>query len=172
MECARELIEQAAAQGLRIDHLVTATGSTGTHAGLVAGLHAMGEALPVTGISVRQPRERQIDAVHALAVRTAERLGASAPPRDAVRVDDGYVGAGYGVPAPSTYEAISMAARIEGLLLDPVYSGKGFAGLLGMIRAGVFGTGENIVFLHTGGAQALFAYESALVANAGAVPAV
>jgi L-cysteate sulfo-lyase len=169
--CARELVEQARAMSLRIDHLVTATGSTGTHAGLVAGLHAMGETLPVMGISVRQPREKQIDAVHGLAVRTAERLGASAPPRAAVEVDDGYVGAGYGIPADSTFEAIAMAARVEGLLLDPVYSGKGFAGLLGMIRAGAYSSGENVVFLHTGGASALFAYESALRAHAASTAA-
>lgn len=167
VQCAIELLDQAAGQGLCIDHLVTATGSTGTQAGLVAGLHAAGADLPVTGISVRQPRERQIDAVHGLAVGTARLIGATAPARERVRVDDGYVGAGYGIPANSTFEAISIAARLEGLLLDPVYSGKGFAGLLGMIRAGAFRPDQNVVFLHTGGATALFAYETALGALSG-----
>ncbi|MEZ5652564.1 MAG: D-cysteine desulfhydrase [Burkholderiaceae bacterium] len=168
--CALELVAQAQAQHLRIDHLITATGSAGTHAGLVAGLHAIGAELPVTGISVRQPRERQIDAVHDLAVRTALLLGAGAPARAMVRVDDAYVGPGYGMPAESTFEAIAIAARHEGLLLDPVYSGKGFAGLLGMIREGAFRSDENIVFLHTGGAIGLFAYESALRAHIGHDP--
>lgn len=159
--CAQELVQQAHARHMTIDWVVTATGSTGTHAGLVAGLHALGAGIPVMGISVRQPRDRQIAAVARLAQATAQRLGAGALPANAVKVDDGYVGQGYGIPAPSTIEAIRMAARGDGILLDPVYSGKGFAGLIGLARAGFFKADENVVFLHTGGAVALFAYENA-----------
>jgi L-cysteate sulfo-lyase len=145
-----------------------ATGSTGTQAGLVAGLYAVGANIPVMGVSVRQKREPQIKAVHALARRTADKLGTPAVPVSKVLVNDEYVGEGYGVPAPSTFEAIMLASRFEGLLLDPVYSGKGFAGLVGLVRAGFFQNDDNVVFLHTGGASALFAYQEALSKQAAA----
>ena len=163
--CAQEIVNQSAAMGVTFDCLVLGTGSTGTQGGLVAGLHVLEASLAVMGISVRQPRERQIAAVLDLAERTANYLGKPGVSPDAVEVDDGYVGEGYGIPAPSTLEAISMAARTEGLLLDPVYSGKGFAGMIGLTRSGVFKAGQNILFLHTGGAAALFAYETALLGN-------
>ena len=110
------------------------------------------------------PEARQVAAVHDLTERTAAHLGRPGVDLADVRVDDGYVGEGYGIPAESTLEAIDMAARMEGLLLDPVYSGKGFAGMIGLTRAGFFNAGQNVLFLHTGGAAALFAYEAALVA--------
>lgn len=160
--CAQEIVRQCAAMGVRPDWIVTATGSAGTHAGLVAGLHALGCDIPVMGISVRHPAERQIAAVHELAVATAEKLGAAPPPRSAVLVDDGHVGAGYGLPAPSTVEALRLAARFEGLVLDPVYSAKGLAGLVGLVRRGFFRPQDNVLFLHTGGAVALFAYRAEL----------
>lgn len=157
--CAEEIVQEQEATGLRFDYLIMATGSTGTQAGLVAGLQALGSSLPVLGVSVRHPEERQIDAVHALTNATLEKLGSPAAARESILVDDGYVGAGYGQPAPSTLEAISFAARDEGLLLDPVYSGKGMAGLVGRVRAGGFASTDKVLFLHTGGATALFAYE-------------
>ncbi len=157
-ECARELLEQAEAQGLRIDRIVHATGSTGTQAGLVAGLHALGSDIPVTGISVRAPRDKQIENVYQLARSTAELLGAPELPRSRIEVDDAWVGPGYGQPTDSMVEAIRMLADQEAILLDPVYSGKGMAGLIGQVRAGIIGPDENVVFLHTGGAAALFAY--------------
>jgi L-cysteate sulfo-lyase len=121
----------------------------------------------VIGISVRQPRDRQIAAVHALAVKTAEKLGADPAPAHRVLVDDGYVGPGYGIPAASTLEAISMTAQTEGLLLDPVYSAKGMAGLIGLVRQGFFKATDRVLFLHTGGATALFAYEDQVLGAAG-----
>ncbi|MDO8883306.1 D-cysteine desulfhydrase [Pseudotabrizicola sp.] len=157
--CAEELVWQADDAGLRIDHIVHATGSAGTQAGLLAGLFALNAPIPVTGISVRAPRERQIDNVHALGVRTAELIGARGTlPREMVVAYDDQVGPGYGQPTPEMTDAIRLLARTEGILLDPVYSGKGFAGLVAMIRAGAFGKDERVVFLHTGGSVALFAY--------------
>ncbi|NCO16090.1 MAG: D-cysteine desulfhydrase family protein, partial [Alphaproteobacteria bacterium] len=157
--CAEELVAQADAAGLRIDHLVHATGSAGTQAGLLAGLFAMNAPIPVTGFSVRAPRERQIANVHALAERTADLIGARGSlPRDMVVAHDDQVGPGYGQPTDAMVEAILLLARLEGILLDPVYSGKGFAGLLAMVRGGAFRKGERVVFLHTGGSAALFAY--------------
>ena len=161
--CAEEIARQSEALGLRFQWIVMGTGSTGTQAGLVAGLHALGVDLPVMGISVRQPRDKQIAAVHKLAVRAAERLDAPTLPVSKILVDDGYVGEGYGIPADSTLEAITLTARQEGVLLDPVYSGKGMAGLIGLCRQGMFKPTDNVLFLHTGGAQALFAYENELL---------
>jgi L-cysteate sulfo-lyase len=160
VSCAMELLAQAEAMGLRIDHVVHATGSAGTQAGLVAGLEGSSAHVPVLGISVRQPRERQEETVHALAQRTAERLGvAGGIRREAVVADDGFVGPGYGQPTPEMVEAIALVARLEGIPLDPVYSGKGMAGLIGLIKAGRFRGDEHVVFLHTGGSAALFAYQ-------------
>ncbi len=157
--CAEELVWQADAADLRIDHIVHATGSAGTQAGLLAGLFALNAPIPVTGISVRAPRERQIDNVHALAVRTAEMIGARGDlPREMVVAHDDQVGPGYGQPTADMVEAILLLAQTEGILLDPVYSGKGFAGLVAMIRKGAFAKTDRVVFLHTGGSVALFAY--------------
>ena len=157
--CAEELVGQADAAGLRIDHIVHATGSAGTQAGLLAGLFAMNAPIPVNGFSVRAPREKQIDNVHALAVRTAELIGARGTlPREMVEAYDEQVGPGYGQPTADMVEAILLLARLEGILLDPVYSGKGFAGLLSMIQARAFKKTDRVVFLHTGGSAALFAY--------------
>lgn len=165
VSCAREIVRQSAENGTTFDWIVMATGSTGTQAGLVAGLHAMGANLPVMGISVRQKREVQIKAVHGLVSRTIKKLGAEDIPEEKILVDDGYVGEGYGIPAPSTIEAVKLAAAYEGLLLDPVYSAKGFAGLIGLTRANFFKPTDNVLFLHTGGSVALFAYEDVLMAG-------
>jgi L-cysteate sulfo-lyase len=159
VEVAQEIMQQCADQDLRFDWLVMATGSTGTHAGLLAGFHAMGATLPVMGVSVRQPRERQMKAVHSLAQATTELLGAAAISAQRTIVDDRFVGTGYGIPVASTLEAIAMTARHEGILLDPVYTGKGMAGLIGLTREGFFKPSDRVVFLHTGGAVALHAYE-------------
>jgi L-cysteate sulfo-lyase len=166
VSCALELLAQANDMGLRIDHVVHATGSAGTQAGLVVGLTGSNSGIPVLGVSVRQPRERQEQAVHDLAERTAAYVGvAGGIPRDAVVADGDWVGPGYGQPTPQMVEAIRLVARTEGLLLDPVYSGKGMAGLIGLVRAGRFRADENVVFVHTGGATALFAYQDVLLAD-------
>ncbi|GAA3699616.1 D-cysteine desulfhydrase [Oceanisphaera sediminis] len=159
VNCALELLGQANDRGLRIDHLVHATGSAGTQAGLVTGLYGSNSQIPVLGIGVRVPREQQEANVFRLAERTAEKLGIpGAIKREDVVANCDYVGEGYGIPAESTLEAIELFARHEGILLDPVYSGKGAAGLIDLIRKGHFKKGENVVFLHTGGSQALFGY--------------
>ncbi len=161
--CAQEIMDQSAASGQKFDWLVMGTGSTGTQAGLVAGFHAIGHDLPVMGVSVRQPRERQMNAVHGLTNRTLEKLGAGELPLSKILVDDGYVGEGYGMPADSTLEAIHLTAQQEGVLLDPVYSAKGMAGMIGMIRQGFFKPTDKVLFLHTGGATALFAYQDQIL---------
>jgi L-cysteate sulfo-lyase len=157
-----ELVSQAATRGLRIDHLVHATGSAGTQAGLVVGLHAMNSDIRLLGIGVRAPKEKQEAMVHDLACRTAAHMGLRGPiARESVVANCDYVGGGYGVPTPGMLEAVTLLARTEGLLLDPVYSGKGMAGLIDLIRKGHFKATDNVVFLHTGGSVALFGYGQA-----------
>ena len=163
--CAQEIADQAKEMTIDFDWLVMGTGSTGTQAGLVAGFHAIGHDLPVMGVSVRQPRDRQMAAVHALAQKTLETLGADPISLNRILVDDAYVGEGYGIPASSTLEAINLTARQEGILLDPVYSAKGMAGLIGMARQNFFKPRDNVLFLHTGGSTALFAYQEQILAS-------
>ena len=160
VSCALEIVAQANEMGLAIDRIVHATGSAGTQAGLLAGLEGCGAGIEVLGISVRQPRARQEEAVHRLADATADHLGlANGVARDRVIAYDEYVGPGYGQPTTEMVDAIRLTARSEGILLDPVYSGKGMAGLIGLTRQGAFDGNENVVFLHTGGSTALFAYQ-------------
>jgi L-cysteate sulfo-lyase len=163
VNAALELLNQSVETGLRIDVLVHATGSAGTQAGLVVGLQAMNSATRLLGIGVRAPREKQEDMVYDLACRTWALLGLRGElPRSAVQADCDHVGPGYGLPTPGMVEAVSLLARTEGILLDPVYSGKGMAGLIDGVRKGRFAKDQNIVFLHTGGSAALFGYPAAL----------
>jgi L-cysteate sulfo-lyase len=156
---AFELIAQAAARGLQIDHLVHATGSAGTQAGLVAGLHAAGSKIKLLGIGTRAPKEKQETMVYDLACRTATHMRMhGGVPRESVVANCDYVGGGYGIPTPGMVEAVTLLANTEGILLDPVYSGKGMAGLIDLIRKGHFAKEQNVVFLHTGGSAALFGY--------------
>lgn len=159
VNCARELVEQAADMGLKIDALVHATGSSGTQAGLVTGLKAIKSNIHLLGIGVRAPREKQEQMVFDLAVQTAKHLDAGVTiERSDVRAICDYVGPGYGLPTDGMRKAVKMLAETEGLLFDPVYSGKGLDGLIDLIRKGHFDGMENIVFLHTGGSAALFGY--------------
>lgn len=158
-ECARELLEQCNAAGIEPGHVIVATGTGGTQAGLVAGLHALGSRARVIGISVEGREAQQAEAVYRHASAAAQALGAGSPlPREAVEVLGGYYGPGYGLPCGEMLEALRLAARLEGLLLDPVYTGKAMAGLIGLARAGRFSRGDTVVFLHTGGLPGLFAY--------------
>jgi L-cysteate sulfo-lyase len=159
VNCAIELLQQAEEQGLKIDHLITATGSAGTQAGLAVGLKALESSIPMLGIGVNIPQDAQEEKVFALACETAEYIGKPGiVAREDIVANCNYVGDGYGVPTESMNEAVMMLARLEGLLFDPVYSGKGLAGMIDLVRNGEFKDASNIVFLHTGGSAALFAY--------------
>jgi len=159
---AMELVSQANAMGLLIDRIVHATGSAGTQAGLVVGLKAINANIPLLGIGVRAPKPKQEENVYNLALATAEKLGCpGVVQREDVVANTDYVGEGYGIPTKECLQAIEMFARLEGILLDPVYSGKGAAGLIDLTRKGAFAGDENIVFLHTGGSVALFGYTAA-----------
>jgi L-cysteate sulfo-lyase len=159
VNCAMELVGQINDRSLKIDHLVTATGSAGTQSGLVVGLEGTRSGIPVLGICVNADKETQEEKVFALAEKTTKFMGISGSvKRETVVANGDYVGPGYGLPTDGMIEATELLARQEGILLDPVYSGKGMAGLIDLIRKGEFRKDENIVFLHTGGSAGLFAY--------------
>ena len=160
VDCAREIVVQADEMDLEVHRIVTATGSAGTHAGLVAGLAVMGADIPVLGIGVRAPKDRQEANVFKLAEETAALLGQPGRvTREMVVADCDYVGEGYGLIDQGVIDALTLAARLDGIVLDPVYSGKAMKGLIALARAGQF-KGETVVFLHTGGAQGLFGYQT------------
>ena len=162
--CAEEIMDQSFDLGVAFDHMVASSGSGGTHAGLLAGLHGVNANLPLTGVSVRHAKAAQEEKTHGLAQATADLLGVASPvPRERVEVVDDYVGPGYSLPTASMVEAVQLFARHEGILLDPVYTGKTAAGLIGMVRAGRFTAGERVLFLHTGGSPALYAYEDVIL---------
>jgi L-cysteate sulfo-lyase len=159
VNAALELLTQANDMGLRIDRVVHATGSSGTQAGLVTGLVGARSGIPVLGIGVRASRDVQEANVFNLACETADYLGlGDVIAREHVVANCDYVGEGYGLPTPGMVEAVRLVGQTEGVLLDPVYSGKGMAGLIDLIRKGELERDENVVFLHTGGSAALFGY--------------
>lgn len=159
VDSAMETISQANRQGLVIDHIVTATGSAGTQAGLVVGAKGTSSGIPVLGIGVNAPRDVQEEKVYKLALETAEYVGAPGIiEREDIVANCDYVGEGYGIPTEGMNEAVLLLARLEGILIDPVYSGKGMAGMIDLIRQGFFAGQDNLVFIHTGGSAALFAY--------------
>jgi D-cysteine desulfhydrase len=162
--CAEEILGQLFEKGIRIDRVVCASGSAGTHAGLVTGFYGNNSNIPVVGIDVSRPKDLQEKLVYELVRKTASRVGiAGEIPRDAVLCFGDYVGPGYSLPTPAMVEAVRMLARTEGILLDPVYTGKAMAGLVDLSRKGFFRKDENILFVHTGGSPALYAYMNVLL---------
>ena len=157
--CALEILSQTFESEIAIDRVVTASGSSGTHAGLVTGFEGANASIPVVGINVSRPKDAQEEKVYVLVRQTSARLGVrSEIPRDKVLCFGDYVGPGYSLPTPEMGDAIRMLARLEGVLLDPVYTGKTMAGLIDLAREGFFKKDENILFIHTGGSPALYAY--------------
>jgi D-cysteine desulfhydrase len=162
--CAEEIVSQSFEMGIRIDRIVCASGSAGTHAGLLNGLIGNNSHIPLVGINVSRPRQEQESMVHKLAEETSALLEIKGGiPRNAITALDDWVGPGYSLPSAEMIEAVRMLARVEGILLDPVYTGKAMAGLIGLIRRGEFRKGEHVLFVHTGGVPALYAYQSALI---------
>jgi D-cysteine desulfhydrase len=168
--CANEILAQCFEQGVDLDCVVTASGSGGTHAGLIAGFFGMNAEIPVVGIDVSRPRKLQEPLIFQLTRETALHLGLQhevAP--DLVRCFDEYVGPGYSLPTDAMVEAVTLLARTEGILLDPVYTGKAMAGLIDLIRTGFFRRGQKVLFVHTGGSPALHAYKDYFCSEVGEV---
>jgi len=166
VSCAQEIQEQLFETGLSIDRLVVASGSSGTHAGLLTGFIGCNMNIPIIGVGVARDPEDQEPLVFDLATRTAERLGVREEvPRDAVRTIGDYWKPKYSVPNKRMVEAVNLMASTEAILLDPVYTGKAMAGMIGLVRDGEFKKGEKVMFVHTGGSPGLFAYTDVLVGN-------
>ncbi len=159
-----ELWDQMQAQDLPFDRIVFASSSGGTQAGLIVGAKARGYKGQVLGISVDKTGGHLRESIAALLAPTAAYLGLDLEfgPED-VLINDEFLGGGYAVLTDAEREAIRLTARNEGILLDPVYTGKAMAGLIGLIRRGEIGRGERVLFWHTGGIPALFAYAAELM---------
>ncbi len=163
VSCAQEISNQLFHQRISIDEVVCASGSSGTHAGLLVGLEGTQMNMKLTGISVNRPKALQTDVVYKLACSTMDYLQ-MAPhlPKEKVIVHDQFVGKGYSLPTEGMVEAVHLLAKTENILLDPVYTGKAMAGLIDCVRNDYFTPHSNILFVHTGGAPALFAYEKVM----------
>jgi D-cysteine desulfhydrase len=168
--CAQELQQQFFEQGVQIDRVVVGSGSSGTHGGLLAGFLGNHINIPIVGIGVSRDPADQEPLVYKEAQAVADLLGLGLTiPREAVVSVGGFWQPKYSIPNAKMVEDVQMLARTEAILLDPVYTGKIMAGLIGLVRQGFFKPGENVLFLHTGGLPSLHAYESVVL---GKTPAV
>ncbi len=161
VDAGREIMAQADCMDIQFDYIIVASGSGLTHAGLLAGLRTSGSRIPVLGVCVRRDSSTQNARVKR---RLQEIVSLAGLPSDSssvydVQTDDTWLGASYGLLTDEIVEAIHLAAQTEGLILDPVYTGKVMAGLIGMVRRGDFNKRDKVLFVHTGGAPALFGYE-------------
>ena len=162
MVAAREILAQLDTTNYSIDGMVVASGSGHTHAGLLFGLRAMGASVPVLGVCVRRGASAQLDRVRAHCDELAVLLGLQSPVKEAdIQVTDDHFDPGYGQLNATTKTAISLAAQYEALLLDPVYTGKAFAGTLQLARS--LDDKQALLFIHTGGTPGIFAYGSTLL---------
>ncbi len=160
---AREILDQLQTTSLSIDEIIVASGSTSTHAGLLFGLRALGSKIPVTGVCVRRTVAVQAPRILARCTELGELLNIANPVTEKdILLTEIALAPGYGQLNERTLEALKLAARTEGLILDPVYTGKVMAGLIDRVRGGAYSKEANVLFLHTGGQPALFAYEPQL----------
>ena len=157
VECLNEIIKEN--NKYNFSQIIHATGSAGTQAGLLAGRKYFNCNIPVIGICVRHKKDIQVDKVYEEAKKTCEKLNCNTLDRSDVIVYDEYIGSGYGEPTEGMIEATKLLAKKEAILLDPVYSGKAFAGLIGLIQNKKLTKNDNILFIHTGGTASLSAYE-------------
>lgn len=159
VDAAEELYQQLCELTLKADGFVVPSGSASTHAGFLTGMRALGETAPIYGICVRRDAAAQRERVWIKSLATAELLGQSTLLRqDDVRCDDSMLAPGYGQMSPYVEHALKYMARREGILLDPTYTAKSFAGLLNIVETGAIVPGSTVIYLHTGGAPALFGY--------------
>jgi len=157
VECLNEIIKEN--NKYNFTQIVHATGSSGTQSGLLAGRKYFNCNIPVTGISVMNDKNTQENKVFTEAKNACNKLQCKILDKSEVVVYDDYVGPGYGEPSDGMIEATRLLAKKEAILLDPVYSGKGFAGLIDLVKNKKFTKNDNVLFIHTGGAVSLSAYE-------------
>jgi D-cysteine desulfhydrase len=162
--CAQELQQQFFEQGVQIDKVVVGSGSSGTHGGLLTGFLGNNIQIPIIGIGVSRDPVDQDPLVYKEAQAVADLLGLNMTiPREAVLSFGDWWRPKYSVPNAAMIEAVQMLARTEAILLDPVYTGKIMAGLIGLARKGYFKPCEKVLFIHTGGAPSLHAFESVVL---------
>ena len=157
VECMREIIEQS--KNNKFTHVILASGSGGTHSGSIVGKIYYKNDINVIGISVKDKKIDQEEKVFNLAKNCCDYIKSPYPKRDEIIVFDNYVGKGYGVPTDGMKEAVKLMATKEAILLDPVYSGKSFNGLVDLVNKKYFKDTDRLLFIHTGGAVSLHAYE-------------
>ena len=161
VDCAREISAQVNNLGIEIKTLVHATSSAGTQAGLIVGMANETRPIPILGINVYDAKaDHMASKVRQLATDVADKVGSAPIPDNLIQLNHEHRGPGYGLPTPAMIEAVTLVAQQEGVLLDPVYSGKAMAALIAEIRAGTWHRDDHVMFLHTGGNPALFAYHS------------
>jgi len=159
MVCAQEIIRQSFDMGITFDKIVVTSGSGGTHSGLLLGLRAYNYDVPVVGISINKKSETERDLLQGIINKTILKLGLiTTISTDDIIVFDEYVGEGYSRPTHAMVDSVDLVAKTEGILLDPVYTGKCMSGFIDLIQKDYFKKGENVLFLHTGGAPSLYAY--------------
>jgi L-cysteate sulfo-lyase len=160
VDCAQELNKQLEDLDVTASTVIHASSSAGTQAGLIVGMSAANKPVPVLGINVYEANhEHMLNNVRKLVTETAEKLGIDAIGDEMININHDYLGEGYGIPTAEMLEAVTLLATLEGILLDPVYSGKAMAAMIDMIRAGRWSKDQQLVFVHTGGAPTLFAYQ-------------
>ncbi len=168
--CAQELQQQYFDQGVSFDRVVVGSGSSGTHGGLLAGFLGNHIQVPIVGVGVSRDPADQEPLVHREAQAVLDLIGIPMTvPREAVVSVGGYWQPKYSIPNDKMVEAVQLLARTEGILLDPVYTGKIMAGLIGLARQGFFKPRERVLFLHTGGLPSLHAYENEVLGKAAVV---
>ncbi|WDE07895.1 D-cysteine desulfhydrase family protein [Thalassomonas viridans] len=164
VDAVKELAEQS--RGLVFSRLIFASSSGGTHAGLWLGKQLFNLGFELVGINIDKDESGQVpfaDHILELGKQTAKLIGSKESfSHEALLLNPDYQGEGYGIVGTQENEAIAMTAQLEGILLDPVYTGRAMAGLIDMIRTGAIPQGERVLFWHTGGAPSLFAYADKL----------
>lgn len=162
-----EILEQGHRAGIDVGHVFVATGSAGTQAGLEIGTRLHGEDVRIHGVAISRPARPQAERVAALANLTTAFIGHPGlhVRANAVQIHDAYYGAGYAIPTSAGNEAIRLIGRTEGILLDPVYTGKAMSGLIDILQRGQLEDDRDIVFIHTGGFPAIFNFAESLQHN-------
>jgi len=163
VDAAEEIGRQLRDQEIDVQYVILAHSGGGTQAGLVLGFKQLKLPLNVVGISTMYQKSAAVSEVVTLANDTARLLGFDqiiTP--DEITLYDDYIGEGYGIPTEGCIEAIRLVAQTEAIFLDPVYSAKAMAGFIDLIRKGQFTSRDTVLFIHTGGVPALFAYHQEL----------
>ncbi|KZL89255.1 D-cysteine desulfhydrase family protein [Clostridium magnum] len=158
--CANEILQQAKEMNVDFDYLVCPSGTGGTQMGLLIGFHSAQYTISVMGVNVFQNKEMQLKTLYGALEQTSSYLNVETPSKDKVLCYEEYYGKGYAQPTVELKEAIELLARTEGIMLDPIYSGKTLAGLIGLIKKGEIKKGSKVIFLHTGGLPTYYDYSS------------